>query len=150
MTETKNLLQKYLDKHLVTRLRGLIILSIVLIAAIIFEVVISGFNVLLAICNVLLGLFVGIFVSRMYHLSWDSETYHVVSNMDWIGAFIFAFYIIFIVGRSIIVGYWVHGTTYFGIVISITAGVMIGRLLGTRHSLIRIKNDLEKIRKSLS
>lgn len=149
MSQKQRYLQKYLDKRLFNRLRSLNILSLVLLAAIIFEVIFNGFNVLYALISLFSGLCVGIIVSRMYHLSWDSETNQVVSNMDWIGAIIFIFYIIFIITRSILVGYWTEGTTYVGIIISITAGVMIGRIIGTKHSLISIKEDLESIKKSL-
>jgi hypothetical protein len=85
----------------------------------------------------------------MYHLSWDDETHKVVSNMDRLGAIIFIFYMNFMISRSIVVGYWAEGTTYMGIIISITAGVTFGRISGTKHTLTRIKSDLESIKEAL-
>jgi len=149
MTKQENPLRKYLSKKVFNRLRVLTIISIVLFVAAFYEVVVNDFKILYALTSIILGICVGIIVSRMYHLSWDDETNQVVSNMDWIGAIIFILYIIFMIARSIVVGYWVHGTTYMGIIISITAGVMIGRITGTRHTLSKIKNDLESIKKSL-
>ena len=142
-------LRKYLDKRLFNRLRSLNILSLVLLVAIVFEVVFIGFNILFAIISIFVGLCVGVIVSRMYHLSWDSESNQVISNMDWIGAIIFIFYIIFMIVRSILVGYLAQGNTYMGIILSVTAGVMIGRIMGTEHSIIRIKEDLKSIKRSL-
>jgi hypothetical protein len=147
--KSKNLAKNFLDKRLYTRLRLLTVLSIALTAATIFEVVVNGLNNLLAVEGIIIGLLVGIVVSRMFSLSWDDETNQVISNMDWIGAIIFLFYLIFMIGRTFLVGYWTSGTTYFGIIISITAGVMIGRIIGTRHSISKIRKDVESLRKSL-
>ncbi|BDZ71402.1 hypothetical protein [Methanobacterium petrolearium] len=149
MTPKKTNSREFLDKRVFTRLRILTIISIVLFAATVYEVVINGFNIIYAVTSIILGVGVGIIVSRMYHLSWDEETNQVVSNMDWIGAIIFILYIIFIITRTIVVGYWTDGTTYMGIIVSITAGVMFGRMSGTKHTLTRIKNDLESVKKSL-
>jgi hypothetical protein len=146
----KNLSEKFLEQSLYSRLRVLILISIALVMATIYEVTVAGFSVLTALSCLIFGFLVGILVSRMYHLSWDDYTNKVVSNMDWIGAIIFICYLIFIIGRSLIVGYWVQGNAYFGIIISITAGVMIGRISGTKHSIIKIKKDIITLRNTLS
>lgn len=146
----KNLSKQFLDKHLYSRLRVLIFISIALVIATLYEVTVAGFSILIALSCLIFGFLVGIIVSRMYHLSWDDDKDQVISNMDWIGAIIFISYLIFIFGRSIIVGYWVQGTEYFGIIISITAGVMIGRISGTKHSIIKIKKDLLTLKNTLS
>ena len=149
MTTQENPLRKYLSKKVFNRLRVLTIISIVLLVATVYEMVVNDFNIIYALTSIIFGICVGIIVSRMYHLSWDDETNQVISNMDWIGAIIFILYIVFMIARSIVVGYWVHGNTYIGIIISITAGVMIGRIMGTSHSLSRIMKDLESIKKTL-
>lgn len=150
MSRKESQYRKYLDKPVFTRMRVLIILSILFIVITIYEVLVAGFNIFQAMGSILIGLLVGIVVSRRYHLSWDSESQQVVSNIDWIGAVIFILYIIFMIGRSVVVGYWVHGTAYFGIIFAITAGVMIGRLVGTKHTINKIREDLRKIRESLT
>lgn len=147
MAHKKKHPREYLDKKLFTRLRFLTFLSILLLAISIYEVAFNGFNIIYALISIAFGLCVGTLVSRMYHLSWDSETNQVVSNMDLLGAIIFLLYILFNIFRSILVGYWTEGTTYIGIIISITAGVMVGRIMGTKHSITRIKEDLESIKK---
>ena len=101
----------------------------------------------MAFGRILLGLVVGIIVSRMYRLSWDEEAGQVISNMDWIGVIILVFYIIFILTRTLLVGYWVQGAPYFAIILTITAGVMIGRVLGTRQGIHKILKDLEHLSK---
>lgn len=147
MAHKKKYPREYLDKKIFNRLRILTILSILLLAISIYEVAFNGFNIIYALISIVSGLCVGTVVSRMYHLSWDTETNQVVSNMDLLGAIIFFSYILFNIFRSILVGYWTEGTTYTGIIISITAGVMVGRIMGTKHSITRIKEDLESIKK---
>ena len=149
MTLKKKSPREFLDKRLFTRLRILTALFIVMFVASVYEVAFEGFYILYAIISIIIGVGVGIIASRMYHLSWDDETHKVVSNMDRLGAIIFIFYMIFMISRSIVVGYWAEGTTYMGIIISITAGVTFGRISGTKHTLTRIKSDLESIKEAL-
>lgn len=104
MARKESSLRKYLDRRVFSRIRVLIILAVLFVVVTIYEVVLNGFDLLLALTSIIFGLFVGIIVSRMYHLSWDSETLQVVSNMDFIGAIIFICYIIFMVVRSVVVG----------------------------------------------
>lgn len=150
MAAKENTLRKYLDKHVYNQIRTVIIFAVVFGLGTVYEIVAFGFNLPLAASSFLLGLLVGIFVSRRYKLSWDSETNQVVSSMDRIGLIIFVLYIIFMISRSFIVSYWEHGAAYFGIIFAITAGVMVGRLVATRHALKKIRENLEEIRKSLS
>ena len=74
----------------------------------------------------------------MYNLTWDEETNIVVANIDWIGAMIMVFYFIFVFTRTYILGYWIDGAPLFGTVLSITAGTMSGRVLGTDHGIYTI------------
>lgn len=145
MARNENMLRKILDKRVYNRLWTVIIFAVIFGLATIYEVLIGDLGVLFAGGSFLLGIIVGILVNRRYKLKWDPETNQIVSNMDWIGAIIFVLYIIFIIIRSIVVGYWVHGATYFGVIFSITAGVMIGRLLASRHAMKKIREDLENL-----
>jgi len=104
MARKESQYRKYLDKPVFTRMRVLIILNILFIVITIYEVVVAGFNIFQAMGSVLIGLLVVIVVSRRYHLSWDSESQQVVSNIGWIGAVIFILYIIFMIGRSVVLG----------------------------------------------
>ncbi len=143
----KQILQKYLDRRLFTRLRLLTILSLIMLVIIAFEVLENKFNIPLALSGILLGLVVGIIASRMYHLSWDEETSKVIGRIDWIGAIILLLYIIFMIARILLLGYLVQGAPLFTTTLSITAGAMMGRIVGTRHGIHKILKDLENLRK---
>lgn len=150
MKKNKQYLEKYLDRRLFTRIRLLLLLSAVLLVAGVYEILKITYILPYAVIGLILGYLVGIVVSRMFHLSWDEETNQVISNMDWIGAIVFLFYIIFIIARTLYVGQWVQGAPYFAIILTTTAGVMMGRVMGTRHGIKKILGDLESLKKMVS
>lgn len=109
-----------------------------MLVVIAFEVLESTFSISLAIGRILIGLGVGTIVSRMYRLSWDEETSNVIGRIDWIGAVILVFYLIFVFTRAHLLGYWMQGAPLLIIIFSITAGTMLGRVLSTRHGIEKI------------
>jgi len=76
---------EYIDKRLIKRLRIYLIMMLIMLVVIIFEVLTGSFSISWALGGILIGLGVGTLVSRMYHLSWDEETNHVIGRIDWIG-----------------------------------------------------------------
>lgn len=52
-------------------------------------------------------------------------------------------YLIFIFTKSYFLGYVVQGASLFAIIIGITAGTMLGRVLATRHGINEILKALE-------
>ena len=131
------------DRRLIVRLRIYIIVMILLLAVIIYEVVQGTFVIQLPIVGIIIGLFVGIIVSRMYNLSWDEETNNVIGEIDRIGAVILVVYLIFIFTKSYFLGYYVQGTYLFAIILGITAGTMLGRVLATSRGINQILKALK-------
>ncbi|MGB9937215.1 MAG: hypothetical protein ACPK7O_05795 [Methanobacterium sp.] len=105
---------------------------------ILFEFIKGTFAIHLIFLGILIGLGVGIISSRTYRLSWDNDTNNVISRMDTIGVVILALYLIFIFTRVDLLERWIHGNPLFAVVISITAGTMMGRLVITRHEIAKI------------
>jgi len=134
---------QYIDPRIIKRLRIYMIIAMVILFVIIFEVSQGIFNVLLTIAGVFVGMMIGIIVSRMFHISWDEESNIVISNIDWIGAVILVFYIIFTLTRTYFLGYWIEGTPLFATILSLTAGTMLGRIIGTRHVVNKILKALK-------
>ena len=136
-------IKQYLDKRLITRIRIYVIVMLVMLIIIAFEVIQSTFTIPMAIGGILIGLGVGTIVSRMYHLSWDDETSNVIGRIDWIGAVILVFYLIFVFTRAHYLGYWIQGAPLLTIVLSITAGTMLGRVMSTEHGIHKILKSLK-------
>jgi len=131
------------DPRIITRLRIYFIVMIILLVIIIFEVFQGTFNILWPFLGILIGLVIGIIVSRMYNLGWEEESNNVVGNIDFIGAVILVCYLIFIFTKAQFLGYWVQGNTLFAIILGITAGTMLGRVLGTKKGIEKILKALE-------
>ncbi|MCZ3366552.1 MULTISPECIES: hypothetical protein [Methanobacterium] len=133
-------IRQYLDARLIVRVRIFSIISIAMLSLIAFEMLRGTINMSLAIAGILIGLAVSIIVSRMFRLIWDEETKKVIGNMDWIGAVVLIFYISFMLTRTLFLGYYVQGSLFLAIVLSITAGTFIGRVMGTKHGICRVLN----------
>lgn len=128
----KDSLIKYIDSHLIKRLRIYMIVLLIMLIIIVFEVLMGSFPILLVIGGIIAGLFIGILISRTYRLSWDEDSNNVIDRMDRIGAVIFLFYWIFIFTRTSILQHWVHGASLMAIILSLTAGTMLASFLVTR------------------
>ncbi len=128
----------YLDKRLIRRLRIYTVVMVVMLVVIIIEVLQGAFSIAWAVGGILIGLGIGTLVSRMYSLSWDEDTSQVISRIDWIGAIILVCYLTFVFTRTYYLSYWVQGTPLLGLIFSLTAGTMLGRVLSTEHGIKRI------------
>ncbi|AUB56271.1 MULTISPECIES: hypothetical protein [Methanobacterium] len=131
-------LSKYLDQRLIKRLRIYTIVMVVMLLVIIYEVITGTFSISWALGGVLIGLGIGTLVSRVYRLSWDDETSNVIGQMDWIGAIILICYLVFVFTRTHYLSYWLQGPPLMGLVFSLTAGTMMGRVMSTERGVKRI------------
>lgn len=143
MKNKKETKTQYIDKRIINRLRIYLAVLLFLVVLIIFEVLKGTFSIQLVMVGIIIGLVVGTVVSRTYNLSWDEETSNVIGQIDWIGAVILVCYLIFIFTKTHFLGYLVQGTNLFGIIIGITAGTMLGRVMGTKRSIDAILQALE-------
>jgi hypothetical protein len=136
----------YLDKRLVRRIRIYSIVMVIMLLVIIFEVFRGAFTVAWAGGGILIGLGIGTLISRMYSLNWDEDTSQVISRIDWIGAVILVCYLIFIFTRTYYLSYWIQGAPLMGLIFSLTAGTMLGRVLSTEHGIKKILKTWDILR----
>ncbi len=134
--------REHVEDRLIRRLRIYLIVSLVIFAAIIIEVLEGRFGLALALTGVLIGLVVGIIVSRTRHLSWDEETNAVIGRIDWIGAILLVCYVVFVFTKSYFAGLYVQGAALFAVILGIIAGTMLGRVLATRHGINKLLETL--------
>ena len=131
----------HLDKKLVFRLRLFVIISILMLGIVGYDIFVNVLSVEFAVLGVVVGVIGGILSARMYHLSWDHDAKKIVSRLDVIGVIILVLYIVFVIFRSKLIGFFIQGSQVGAVGFSITAGVMIGRVVGTRGAIIRILED---------
>lgn len=131
----------HLDKSLRRRLYLYLLISLILIAILIYNVVRSTLRLDYGLIALLTGLGLGILTSRMFHTSWNKDTKKVVSRLDTFGIGILLLYIAFEILREPIVRYFTHdlqvGTTGFAVL----AGIMFGRIIGTRGKIVEVLKE---------
>lgn len=139
---TKSPVAEYIDNRLIKRLRIYVSIMVIMLVVIIIEIFMGSFSIAWAIGGILVGLGVGVLISRMYRLSWDEDSNNVIGRIDWIGAVILVLYLIFVFSRTYYLSYWVQGTPLLALVFSITAGTMLGRVMSTEHGIKKILSAL--------
>ena len=107
-SEKRQIVREHLDRRLLMLLRLFCAIFLVISGLIIVAVFRQTIEIKIAIGGILIGLVVGIVLSRMYHLAWDEQAAKVVGQIDWIGGVILILYIVFLLGRNWLFGHWVQ------------------------------------------
>ena len=127
---------RFVHKKLIFRVRRLAVVFLIITGILIYEIsqdYIAGY---LAAGGFLVGLVIGIMVSRrMHNISWDAEATKAVTKMDTLGIIILIVYILFAVGRRWIFSHWLEGHALTAFTLSVSAGGMFGRLYYTRQKI---------------
>lgn len=129
---------KFVHRKVLFRLRRLAIFFIVVVAIVIYEVSQNYIAGLMAVGGLLIGVAVGLSVSRMHLLSWDAETGKAVTKMDRLGLIILVIYLLFAIFRRWIFGHWLSGHALSAFCLSVAAGGMLGRLFTLRQTIRQI------------
>jgi hypothetical protein len=77
----------------------------------------------------------------MFHISWNHDAKKVVSRFDVYGVIILVLYIFFEIFREKIVGYFTHDIQVGTVGFALLAGIMFGRVLGTRGKIMKILKE---------
>jgi hypothetical protein len=136
---------RHIDKKLRFKVRLYSLISLVMLGIVLYEIFIKILPLYFAAFGIFIGLFLGIISARMYHLSWNHDAKKIVSRLDVIGIIILVFYMGFVIIRSRLIGYFVAAPMVGAVGFSTTAGIMIGRVIGTRNAIIEILKEREII-----
>ena len=132
---------KHIDKKLRLRLRIYFFISAVLLIILIYNVIRGELRLDLGIIALLTGIILGILTSRMYHISWDKNAKKVISRLDIYGVIILILYIVLEIFRDRIVGFVTNDFEVGTIGFALLAGIMFGRVLGTRGKIIKVLHE---------
>lgn len=131
----------HIDKKLRFRLRLYFGITIILIGVLFFNVIRGELSMMYGLLGLIAGTGLGIIASRMYHTSWDHNAKKVISRLDTYGIAILILYILFELFRDTVVRYFTHDSQVATTGFAVLAGVMLGRVIGTRGKIISILKE---------
>lgn len=128
----------HIDKKLQFRFWLFVLISLVMLAIIGYDVLIGTLSSLFALEGILVGIFIGLASSRMFHFSWDHDVKKVIARLDWVGGIILVLYIVIAIFRAKLVGVVVHGPQVAPAGLAVVAGTMAGRVIGMRTQIRKV------------
>ena len=128
-----------LHKKLITRVRMLLVISVILAGITLFNVIFRGTNPLLAAGLFIVGFLVGLYVfSRMNVIQWNEELEIVeAGRMDAVGYSLIALYVAFEIGlRTFLSSQYPISASI--LIFAAIAGTIFGRAIGTVVEIHRV------------
>lgn len=137
----------HIDKRLRFRLRLYVAIALILICILVFNVLRGALRIDYGLLGLIAGTGIGIITSRMFHTSWDKDAKKVISRFDTFGIGVLLLYIVFEVLRENIVTFFTHDIQVATTGFAVLAGIMLGRVIGTRGKIIEILKEQEIFKK---
>ena len=141
-TSKKKNFQHHVHPTLQRRIKVFLVISTIMFAIVLSDVVTGTLGPLLAVLALVGGGAVGWFTSRIFHLSWSHDGQHVVGQIDKIGWLVLAAYIIFEIARVMFFDSVLHvGVTGTAITFAFVSAALCSRVLGLRGRIMRILEE---------
>ena len=138
---TREQLDKHIPSRLRTRVRLYLGISFLIVLAIIYRVVAHGGGLLYPLIALAIGIIVGVLVSRMYLLSWDTQAEQVVSRIDIYGTILLVVYILFEITGEHFIRQWFEGPEVLTIILALAGGAVLGRGLGIGRRMVQVLRE---------
>ena len=135
---TREHLDKYVHSRLRTRVRLYLAISAAIVLAIVYRVVVHGGGILYPLIALVIGIVVGVFLSRMFNVSWDKDAEKVVSRIDIYGAVFLIVYVIFELSGEHFIEQWFSGPEVLTVILSLAGGAVLGRGVGMAGKMLRV------------
>ncbi len=123
------------------RVRLYLGISVAIIIAISYRVVVHGGGVTYPVVAFAIGLGVGALLSRMFTVSWDKDAEKVVSRMDIYGTILLIVYIIFELFGEHLIEQWFSGPEVLTVILSLAGGAVLGRGLGMSRKMLQVLRE---------
>lgn len=136
---------EHLDRHVHTRLRNRVRLylgiSVVIILFILYRMIVDGGGFIYPLVALVIGLGIGLFLARIFNVSWDEDAEKVVSRMDIYGTTLLVVYIIFEALGEHYIRQWFTGSEVLTIILALAGGAILGRGLGMSQRMTQVLRE---------
>lgn len=126
-------IKNHIDKKIIIRLRILLFLLLAMTIFLFHEL-----NKEISYLPIaLMGIFVGYILGRLFFIRsrkfvWNETSLKLITTIDWYGFIVLIIYLLFFFGKNWFFGHWFHDLKLVVITLSLSIGIKIGRILGTR------------------
>lgn len=134
-------LSQLLDKRIKLQLILYFVIFLGFIGVVIYHIARHDVGFLLPIIGLALGIGIGIFATRVFHISWDHGAQKVIARLDTVGIIIFILCIVLEFFQEKYLAYFIQGPLVLAISFAVFAGVMLGRLIGIRRKVREVLKE---------
>lgn len=138
-------IRPHLHKFLRVRLAYYLTLAILLAGFVVYNSYQDSISGLYSALGVIIGICIGFFITRIHKISWDEKIGKVVGRFDLYGLVLLALLILFQIFRENIIRGYIDETDVTTTGFAVLAGIMYGRVLGIRGSVVRVLKERKKI-----
>lgn len=133
---------QYVDRSIRTQLLILTVIDLVMLGILAVDIAGGTLGLAAGVAGLLGGVALGVVASRIRRIEWDETASHVVAKLDAIGAIILVGYLGAMLARDWVLGHWAEGPALAALGLSVTAGTLAGRVLGTRRGVHKVLEAL--------
>jgi uncharacterized membrane protein YraQ (UPF0718 family) len=133
--------QEFVTKGLRTRLTIYFVLSLILVGIATYHVVVDKVGFIYPIVTFIIGNIAGFLFARILKIRWDNTEKKVTFSFDVLSILLLLMYVLIEIFRTRIVGYFITGPWIIALSFALFAGIMHGRVLGTRRKVRELLED---------
>ncbi len=121
------------------RIRTFLMLGSIMLLILAINIVRGQVGSTISLISLIVGAFIGLMSSRIFHLSWDKDAEVVVGRIDTVGFIVLGLYVLFEIVRTYVFTSIVHVSgSSTAITFAFVSSALIFRVLGLRGSIIRV------------
>ncbi len=136
--------KEFVHKKLVFRLRLFLALFSIMLIIGLYDISYSYITIAKATLAFFTGMVLGYVVGSASKVIWHEEANKVMVKMDIVSGVILVLYIIFAIFKRTIFQHWFNGNELSAFVISLSAGIMLGRFVSIRKQIIAVLKQQDK------
>lgn len=129
---------KHIDRGLLFRLSIFLVIALIIFGVVLRDVYEGLLTWQLAVVGIGIGAVIGYILGRILTVSWHETKQKAVLEMDVVGIIAIILYVALRVSENWLFGHWLSGAALSTLSLAVLAGVLLGRFLGLRISVMKL------------